>query len=161
MARFIFITGGVVSSLGKGLAAAALGALLQARGYTRPAAQTRPLSQRRSRDDDPLSAWRSLRHGGWRRDRSRPWSLRAFYRPPRDTRRQYHHRPDLSGHHQPRNGAAIISARRFRSFRMSPTRSKTSCWAATRTSISSWRDRRHGWRYRGPAFFRSDPPARQ
>ncbi|WKL56583.1 CTP synthase [Asticcacaulis sp. ZE23SCel15] len=32
-ARFIFITGGVVSSLGKGLASAALGALLQARGY--------------------------------------------------------------------------------------------------------------------------------
>src|SRR2546423_3118019 len=34
MARYIFITGGVVSSLGKGLAAAALGALLQARGYS-------------------------------------------------------------------------------------------------------------------------------
>lgn len=34
MTRFIFITGGVVSSLGKGLMAAALGALLQARGYT-------------------------------------------------------------------------------------------------------------------------------
>jgi CTP synthase len=33
MTRFIFITGGVVSSLGKGLTAAALGALLQARGY--------------------------------------------------------------------------------------------------------------------------------
>ncbi|HEX8261271.1 MAG TPA: CTP synthase [Allosphingosinicella sp.] len=33
MARFIFITGGVVSSLGKGLMAAALAALLQARGY--------------------------------------------------------------------------------------------------------------------------------
>ncbi|MEM6537835.1 MAG: CTP synthase [Pseudomonadota bacterium] len=33
MARFIFITGGVASSLGKGVAAAALGALLQARGY--------------------------------------------------------------------------------------------------------------------------------
>ena len=33
MARYIFITGGVVSSLGKGLATAALGALLQARGY--------------------------------------------------------------------------------------------------------------------------------
>ena len=31
--RYIFITGGVVSSLGKGLASAALGALLQARGY--------------------------------------------------------------------------------------------------------------------------------
>jgi len=34
MARFIFITGGVVSSLGKGLMAASLAALLQARGYT-------------------------------------------------------------------------------------------------------------------------------
>ncbi len=34
MARYVFITGGVVSSLGKGLASAALGALLQARGYT-------------------------------------------------------------------------------------------------------------------------------
>jgi CTP synthase len=33
MSRFIFITGGVVSSLGKGLASASLGALLQARGY--------------------------------------------------------------------------------------------------------------------------------
>ncbi|QYM73075.1 CTP synthase [Pseudochrobactrum sp. Wa41.01b-1] len=33
MARYVFITGGVVSSLGKGIAAAALAALLQARGY--------------------------------------------------------------------------------------------------------------------------------
>jgi CTP synthase len=33
MARYVFITGGVVSSLGKGLASAALGALLSARGY--------------------------------------------------------------------------------------------------------------------------------
>jgi CTP synthase len=34
MSRYIFVTGGVVSSLGKGLTAAALGALLQARGFT-------------------------------------------------------------------------------------------------------------------------------
>ncbi len=34
MTRFVFITGGVVSSLGKGLMSAALGALLQARGYS-------------------------------------------------------------------------------------------------------------------------------
>jgi CTP synthase len=33
MARYVFITGGVVSSLGKGLASAAIGAVLQARGY--------------------------------------------------------------------------------------------------------------------------------
>lgn len=34
MAKYIFITGGVVSSLGKGVAAAGCGALLQSRGYT-------------------------------------------------------------------------------------------------------------------------------
>lgn len=34
MTRYVFITGGVVSSLGKGLASAAMGAMLQARGYT-------------------------------------------------------------------------------------------------------------------------------
>ncbi len=34
MTRFVFITGGVVSSLGKGIAAAALASLLQARGYS-------------------------------------------------------------------------------------------------------------------------------
>ena len=34
MTRYVFITGGVVSSLGKGLSSAALGALLQARGYS-------------------------------------------------------------------------------------------------------------------------------
>ena len=33
MTRYVFVTGGVVSSLGKGIAAAALGALLQARGF--------------------------------------------------------------------------------------------------------------------------------
>src|SRR6266850_1395560 len=33
MTRYIFITGGVVSSLGKGISAVALGALLQARGF--------------------------------------------------------------------------------------------------------------------------------
>ena len=34
MAKYIFITGGVVSSLGKGVAAAGCGALLQSRGYS-------------------------------------------------------------------------------------------------------------------------------
>ncbi len=53
MARYIFITGGVVSSLGKGLASAALGALLQARGYTRALTQARSLSQCRSGHDEP------------------------------------------------------------------------------------------------------------
>ena len=34
MTRFIFVTGGVVSSLGKGIAAASLGAVLEARGLS-------------------------------------------------------------------------------------------------------------------------------
>ena len=34
MTRYIFITGGVVSSLGKGVASASLGAILEARGLT-------------------------------------------------------------------------------------------------------------------------------
>ena len=33
MQKFIFVTGGVVSSLGKGIASASIGALLQARGF--------------------------------------------------------------------------------------------------------------------------------
>ena len=48
MARYIFITGGVVSSLGKGLASAALGALLQARGDSTPYPNDRRLKLRRS-----------------------------------------------------------------------------------------------------------------
>jgi CTP synthase (UTP-ammonia lyase) len=34
MTRFIFVTGGVVSSLGKGISAASLGAVLEARGLS-------------------------------------------------------------------------------------------------------------------------------
>ena len=62
MTRFVFITGGVVSSLGKGIAAAALGALLQARWPCGQAAQTRPVSECRSRYHEPVSAWRGFRH---------------------------------------------------------------------------------------------------
>ena len=32
-AKYVFVTGGVVSSLGKGIAAASIGALLEARGF--------------------------------------------------------------------------------------------------------------------------------
>jgi len=34
MTRYVFVTGGVVSSLGKGIAAASLGAILESRGLT-------------------------------------------------------------------------------------------------------------------------------
>ena len=54
MARFIFITGGVVSSLGKGLASAALGALLQARGYSVRLEKIRSLFKCRSRNNESI-----------------------------------------------------------------------------------------------------------
>ncbi len=62
MARYIFITGGVVSSLGKGLAAAALGALLQARGYKVRLRKLDPYLNVDPGDDVALSARRGLRH---------------------------------------------------------------------------------------------------
>ncbi len=62
MARFVFITGGVVSSLGKGIASASLGALLQARGYKVRLRKLDPYLNVRSGHDVPVSAWRGLRH---------------------------------------------------------------------------------------------------
>ena len=44
MARYVFITGGVVSSFGKGLASAALGALLQAAATACGYASSTPIS---------------------------------------------------------------------------------------------------------------------
>ena len=43
MTRFVFVTGGVVSSLGKGIASASLGAILEARGLTKHFAVGRSL----------------------------------------------------------------------------------------------------------------------
>ena len=56
MTRFVFITGGVVSSLGKGIASAALGALLQARGYS---VRLRKLDPYLNVDPGTMSAVRS------------------------------------------------------------------------------------------------------
>ncbi len=88
--RFIFITGGVVSSLGKGIAAASIGRLLVARGADRGPAEVRPLHQRRPRHHVALPARRGVRHRGRRGDRSRPRPLRALHR------RQ--HQPGLERH---------------------------------------------------------------
>ena len=112
MTRFVFITGGVVSSLGKGLAAAAIGALLQARGYSRPPAQARPLPQRRSGDHEPLPARRGLRHRRRRRDRPRSRPLRALHRRAGARQRQRHGRQDLLA--RARQGAPRRLSRRHR-----------------------------------------------
>ena len=100
--RFIFVTGGVVSSLGKGIAAASIGRLLVARGLDGRAAEVRPVHQRRPRDDVALPARRGVRHRGRRRDRPRPRPLRALHRREHDARVERHRRRHLQRGDPPR-----------------------------------------------------------
>ena len=109
MARYIFITGGVVSSLGKGLASAALGALLQARGYK---VRLRKLDPYLNVDPGTMSPYQ---HGevfvtddGAETDLDLGHYER--FTGVRRPGRQHHHRAHLSGHPRPRNGAATTSA---------------------------------------------------
>ena len=69
-AKYVFVTGGVVSSLGKGLAAASIGCLLESRGLRVNLMKFDPYLERRSGNDVAVSAWRSICHGRWRRDGS-------------------------------------------------------------------------------------------
>ena len=62
MTRFVFITGGVVSSLGKGIASAALGALLQARGYAVKLRKLDPYLNVDPGNHEPDPARRGVRH---------------------------------------------------------------------------------------------------
>ena len=64
--KYIFVTGGVVSGLGKGITAASLGRLLKARGLKVAAQKAGSIHQRRSRHHEPISARRSICDGGWR-----------------------------------------------------------------------------------------------
>ena len=60
--KYILVTGGVVSSLGKGLAAASIGALLEGHGYKVALQKFDPVHQRRPGHDEPVPARRGLRH---------------------------------------------------------------------------------------------------
>ena len=110
--KHLFVTGGVASSLGKGLTASSLGSLLKARGLRVDHAEARPLPQRRPGDDEPVPARRGVRHRGRRRDRPGHRSLRALprHRPGRLGER--HDRPGLLDGH--RQGAARRVPRRHR-----------------------------------------------
>jgi hypothetical protein len=68
--RYVFITGGVVSSLGKGLASAALGALLQARGYRVRLRKLDPYLNVDPGHDEPDPARGGVRHRRRRGDRT-------------------------------------------------------------------------------------------
>lgn len=55
--KYVFVTGGVVSGLGKGITAASLGRLLKARGYSVTIQKFDPYIKCRSRHNVTLSAW--------------------------------------------------------------------------------------------------------
>ena len=161
MTRFVFITGGVVSSLGKGIASAALGALLQARGYS---VRLRKLDPYLNVDPGTMSpnqhgevfvtddgAETDLDLGHYERftgvhatkaDNATTGRIYAEVIAQGAARRlsrrdgagdPAHHRCDQGGDHA-----------RYR-----------------RARFRAGRDRRHGRRHREPALPRSDPPARQ
>ena len=74
MTKYVFVTGGVVSSLGKGIAAASLAAILESRGLKVTLIKLDPYI-----NVDParcaVPTRRSVRHRGRRRDRSRPRAI--------------------------------------------------------------------------------------
>ena len=160
MARYIFITGGVVSSLGKGLASAALGALLQARGYS---VRLRKLDPYLNVDPGTMSPFEhgevfvtddgaetDLDLGHYERftgvaARRTDFGLvgadlfqRAGEGAPRRLPRQDH--PGDPARHQRDQGFPTGRRRRGR--------------------LHAVRDRRHGRRHRGAAVLRGDPPVR-
>ena len=161
MTRYVFITGGVVSSLGKGLASAALGALLQARGYK---VRLRKLDPYLNVDPGTMSPYQ---HGEvFVTDDGAETDLdlghyERFTGRACDPRRQHHHRPHLSRHHH--QGAARRLSRRDGPGH--PARHQRHQGVRPRRQrglrLRPRRDRRHGRRHRGPAVLRGDPPARQ
>jgi hypothetical protein len=125
MTRFIFITGGVVSSLGKGLASAALGALLQARGFK---VRLRKLDPYINVDPGTMSPYQ---HGEVfvTEEAPKPTSISAITSAsPGSTPAGPTTSPPARSipRSSPRSAAANISARPSRSFRTSPIPSRNS-----------------------------------
>ena len=63
MARYIFVTGGVVSSLGKGLSSASLAYLLQSRGYKVRLRKLDPYLNVDPGNNESIPTWRSFCNG--------------------------------------------------------------------------------------------------
>ena len=93
--KYIFVTGGVVSSLGKGLAAASIGALLEGHGYKVTLQKFDPYINVDPGHDEPVPARRGLRHRRRGRDGPRPRALRAVHEHDRDAQQQLDDRQDL------------------------------------------------------------------
>ena len=108
--KYVFVTGGVVSALGKGIVAASLGRLAEGARAPRAGAEVRPLPQRRPGHDEPVPARRGLRHRGRRRDRPRHRPLRALHRREPLAQRESHRGRDL-GHRAPQGAARRVPGR--------------------------------------------------
>ena len=106
--KYIFVTGGVVSSLGKGLAAASHRVPARRPRLQGHAAEVRPVHQRRSGHDEPVSARRGLRHRRRRRDGPRSGPLRALHEHRHDAELELDHRQDLPERH-PEGAARRLS----------------------------------------------------
>ena len=156
--KYIFVTGGVVSSLGKGLAAASIGCLLEGHGYKVALQKFDPYINVDPGHDEPVPARRGLRHRRRRGDRPRPRPLRALHQHGGDAQQQLDHRQDLPvGHPEgaarrlPRPHRAGHPAHHQRDQGQHPS-------AARGRRRAARRDRRHGRRHREPAVPRSHPP---
>ena len=160
--KFIFVTGGVVSSLGKGLTAAALGTLLENRGLKVTLQKFDPVSQRGSRHDESLPARRSLCARRRRGDGPRPRPLRALHERQAHAHEQSHQRPGLSDRAQQRARRKISrqnragdSARHGRNQKPHPRARRKN-----QGRRHHHRNRRHDRRHRRPAVSRSHPRIR-
>ena len=95
MTKHIFVTGGVVSSLGKGLTSASIGMLLERRGLRVRMQKLDPYINVDPGHHVALPARRGLRPRRRRRDRPRPRPLRTLHARPAQQGLQLHHRQDL------------------------------------------------------------------
>ena len=161
MARYIFITGGVVSSLGKGLASAALGALLQARGYS---VRLRKLDPYLNVDPGTMSP---TQHGEvFVTDDGAETDLDLGHYE-RFTGRSANRQDNITTGRIYQETHRQGAARRFprRDGAGDPARHQCDQGLRARGQrgrrFRAGRDRRHGRRHRGPAVLRGDPPARQ
>ena len=130
MTSYVFVTGGVVSSLGKGITSACLGAILESRGLSISMIKLDPYINVDPGTMSPISARRGFRYRGRHGGGSRSGSLRAFRQHDDGAQQQFYDRPYIRNSHSQGSGAASTLAQPFKSFRISPMRSRTaSNWA--------------------------------
>ena len=162
MAKHIFVTGGVVSSLGKGLTSASVGMLLERRGMQSADAEVRPVHQRRSRHD---VARTSTAKSTCSTTAPRPISTSAITnasRTPRSTATAITRPARFTCRSSGRSARANTRARRCRSSRTSPTKSKrrSASWPRPTSDVVITEIGGTVGDIEGDAVPRSDPPIR-